>query len=488
MFSFAILNNENQSLFCARDRFGEKPFYYTLTPNGEFVFASEIKSILASGLVNPELDLSSLSYYLKRLSVPVHKTIYRNIQVLPPAHYLIFNNGQITVNRYWHPPHVNHDIRYEDAQMQFKYLFEKAISEQMVADVPVGAFLSGGVDSGSVVAAASRINNTPLQTFSFGFEGSKNELDEARNVANLLHTDHTEFHERDFDMAALFLQMQDIYDEPFADSSNIPMFLISRFASQKLKVVLTGDGGDELLGGYNSWYQPLIDVEHSFNGKKWMYEFFLRTPFGAYLKKDTRRELKSYKSFKLGNLVNEIHKQQNVFFSDSVIESMHLPIAHDEFGISHNLNTADDAMLMDLQNYMPADILVKTDRASMTNSLELRAPFLNVDLAEFCLSLPYKYKINQYWNKIILRDYLKKEFPLISQNPQKKGFGAPVDHWLTMSSIQELKKDLLASKSSKIYTYIPYEKALPYIEKNNYHSWILLTLAAWLEKHCRNGY
>jgi asparagine synthase (glutamine-hydrolysing) len=148
-----------------------------------------------------------------------------------------------------------------------------------------------------------------------------------------------------------------------------------------------------------------------------------------------------------------------------------------------DLNTVDDAMRMDLQNYMPADILVKTDRASMANSIELRAPFLNVELAEFCLSLPYSFKLNQTWNKLLLRDYLKAEFPMFEQQPVKKGFGAPVDQWLMIPAMQTLKNDLLSSKRSKIYDYIPYDKAALYVGRNSYHSWVLLTLAAWLEKN-----
>ena len=257
MFSFALWDERKKELFCARDRFGEKPFYYAYGTGGELVFASEIKSILASGLIEPKIDAGSVAHYLKHLYVNPYKTIYSNIFVLPPAHTLAYSDGKLTIRRYWQPPAIDNNIGLEEAARKFKDLFSKAVASQLVADVPVGAFLSGGIDSSSVVAIASQYQKK-LKTLSFHFKDGINELPFAREIAAKYGTEHIELFDRDHDIGTLLLKMNDIYDEPFADSSNIPTYLISKLAREHVKVVLTGDGGDELLGGYASWYRPFL--------------------------------------------------------------------------------------------------------------------------------------------------------------------------------------------------------------------------------------
>jgi asparagine synthase (glutamine-hydrolysing) len=257
MFSFAIWDNRMRELFCARDRFGEKPFYYAQGARGEFLFASEIKALLASGLVTPVLDEEAVAHYMKYLYVHPHRSIYRNIHALPPAHYLRYAEGKIQVERYWTLPDTDSKIELPEAADQFRMLFEQAVSRQLVADVPVGAFLSGGLDSSTVVAVASRFC-PKLHTYSFAFEDSVSELPFAREVAARYRTEHVELADDTVDIAELLVAMQQVYDEPFADSSNIPTYMISRLAREHTKVILTGDGGDELLAGY-PWYRPLLE-------------------------------------------------------------------------------------------------------------------------------------------------------------------------------------------------------------------------------------
>jgi len=446
MFSFAIWDENKQRLFCARDRFGEKPFYYAYGKNGEFVFASEIKTILASGLVDPVLNTESFGHYFQYGYIHPYKSIYKNIYVLPAAHILIYENNDLKIIKYWDLPQTNENISYQDAQEKFKYLFEKSVQKQMIADVPVGIFLSGGLDSSSITAAACRYKNN-IKTFSFGFPDSpKNELHFAREVAKMYNTEHIELTDNRKDLANLLIEMQGIYDEPFGDHSNIPTYLISKLAREKTKVVMGGDGGDELLAGYR----------------------FHRQIFDIFEKDD-------YKNF---NNYSDVHNRRRCLFSDNELTEMGIEY-HTKELFKFNTNTIDDVLRIDINSYLNADILVKTDRASMANSLELRLPFLDVEFAEFCISLPYKYKINKTKDKIILRDCYEYQWPKLLQNRPKQGFGSPIDKWFERNDFIDLKQEYLFNQNKKVYNFINYEKI------NNVNNrgklWIFLVFAIWIE-------
>lgn len=470
MFSFAIWDDEKKSLFAARDRFGEKPFYYTVTSNGELVFASEIKAILASKLVEPVLDFDSVAHYLKYLYVHPHKTIYKNIFTLPPAHSLSFESGKIDINRYWQIPKNDFTGSYKDAVEEFKYLLDKSVKKQLVADVPVGAFLSGGLDSSTIVALASKYNSK-METFSFGFDEGESELPYARQIAKKYGTVHNEILETDLDFASLILQMGEIYDEPFSDSSNIPTFLISKFAS-KLKVVLTGDGADELLAGYDFWYNPVYE----FRNHKPKISGIRKLLQGAGLLKDNSCSVKKFYENKKGAFTD-------TELSSILKKKISVPLYYNSIEVEdqQSLNTA---LNMDLQNYMPGDILVKTDRASMANSLELRAPFLDIDFASFCISLPENFKMQQGKSKYILRDAFQGLWTEDIINRPKQGFGAPVKQWLGIPSVIALKKEYLDDPLKKIFTdIISFENSRAMVEKDNYQTWSLLVLSIWAEKN-----
>jgi len=508
MFAFAIWDNEAQELFAARDRFGEKPFFYAEGKNGEFVFASEIKAILASGLVDPILDTGSVAHYLKHLYVNPYKTIYSNIHTLPPAHALTVKHGNISIWRYWQMPETNEKITLEEATEKFGKLFKNAVESQLVADVPVGAFLSGGLDSSTVVAIASDYQQK-LKTFSFRFREGNDELPYAREIAERYKTDHTELFDDENDIGELLLKMDDVYDEPFADSSNIATYIISRLARKHVTVVLTGDGGDELMGGYGSWYKPFV---YAAGGK--MSLSSKTEAMIPHLMKALHKAHVPYRN-QLGDVfagaklrknfpdVFSAHEAQNTYFSDE--ELMKLFVKKDK-GTStdtssctsntpdassrnetykphwNSKNTLDDVMRMDIDNYMPGDILVKIDRAAMANSLELRAPFLDVDFASFCISLPFRLKIDKKKDKIILRKAFSSHLTHSILNRHKQGFGAPVTKWLKLPSVKKIKEEYLADRSKKIFSLLSYDAVHEKINDDTYQTWVLLVLAIWMEK------
>lgn len=468
MFALALWDEKEQLFIAARDRFGEKPFYYAITKNNEIVFASEIKAILASGLIEPEFSTESLTHYLQHLYVHPHYSIYNNIHVLPPAHYLVFENDRLTVKRYWDLPEKQLSITKEEAKDECFRLLKKAVKDQLVADVPVGCFLSGGLDSSTITALASLQTNQQLTTISFSFGKNNSELPYSRAVAEKYKTNNIELHQDDFNMADWFEKMISIYDEPFADSSNIPTYLISQLASQKFKVVLTGDGGDELMAGYTGWYRPLYNIQHP-EGIKAKAKNFIK-----------RRLHAKYRNYNIA----EIHVQQNRYFNDKELSSLTKfkpGYAFNKF-TQQPYNNVDAAMRMDLQDYMPGDILVKTDRAAMANSLELRAPFLDVDFAEFCIALPEGLKINNYTDKVLVRDTFGHLWPGSIINRHKQGFGAPVNEWLLQKKMQQLKKDFLLDQNNSIYDWLNYQEVVKYASKNNYQTWLLLTLAIWMKQ------
>ena len=483
MFSFGLWDDESQSLFCARDRFGEKPFYYAQGISGEFIFASEIKSILASGLVNPTINSESLKHYLKRLYVHPYKTIYSNIHCLPPAHFLIYHHSKIKIKQYWNFPDLNESISLPDAIDNFKFLFDQAVKKQLVADVPVGAFVSGGLDSSSIIDAASN-HNSNIKTFSFGFMNAyNNELPYAKAVADKYGTDHHELIENINDLSELIIKMQQIYDEPFADSSNIPTYLLSKLASQNVKVVLAGDGGDEMLAGYSFWYSDINKIQNYLSQSTGYLTKFcelLPDKMISILPEKYNNILEGKRLYgKYGSIRNLYQKQRDYFNSKDLLE----------FGLSdesenvpdHIPRGLDDVLRLDINNYLPGDLLVKIDRASMANSLEVRSPFLDIDLASFCISLPHRLKINYSKDKLILREAFSKRWPKEIRTRKKMGFGAPINSWLQKKEMISLKKEYLLDKNKKIYSYLDYNKSKEFIDKFNYQEWILLSFSLWLE-------
>jgi asparagine synthase (glutamine-hydrolysing) len=482
MFAFALWDDRLQTLTCARDRFGEKPVYYAFGPAGEFLVASEIKAILASGLVEPVLNLQAVSHYLTRVHLHPSHTIYTNVHVLPPAHVLRFQDGRLGVERYWQPPEVLEGIVMEEAVERFRHLFEVAIQKQLVADVPVGVLLSGGVDSSTVAAVASQ-RQPGVRTFSFGFkEGVENELPFARGIAERYQTCHFELVDDHADIPALLQRMQTIYDEPFGDSSNIPTFLICELARRHVTVALGGDAADELLGGYLFWTRQ-----------------FLGAPPSAVAPRSSPSKMKSLMQ-RLARWLGGrqqaetpagsplVRRYSDGFRNYFTIEDLHLLGLSVESGhlmdySRYRRNTVDDMLRFDTDLYLPGDILVKTDRASMANSLELRAPFLDVDLASFCLSLPGNLKVDADREKLLLRQAYEPMWTPEIRGRSKQGFGGPMTAWLQTPAMSAMKRDVLGDRRQRIFSVLDFDGVQTFVERNTQQTWSLLVLAIWMEEH-----
>lgn len=484
MFSFAIWDQARQELFCARDRFGEKPFYYAATPEGYFVFASEIKAIVASGLVRPQLDRASLAHYLKHLYVPCDRTIYGNIHQLPPAHSLTFSGGKVAVARYWELPPPASEMGMAEAVERFRELTGRAVERQLVADVEVGAFLSGGLDSSTIVALAAE-RTSRLKTFAFGFGDAIDELPYAREIAARYGTDHRELQADRFDLPSLLHQMALCYDEPFADSSNIPTFVMCREAARTLKVVLTGDGGDELLGGY-SWYHPLFWAERAATEERWkvmlaVLAWGVARRAGITLPGPWPELAAGFHLGKGGESCAELHRRQNVYFSDADLSRFGLQAPAVAAPRLHG--GVDDALRMDLGGYLPGDILVKIDRAAMAHGLELRAPFLDLELASFLAGLPVSLKLDASQDKKILRQAFAESWTPGVRARGKQGFGAPVASWLAQDGLRQMLGQYLLQPGGRISGLFDQKELARIAAGRDYRCWIMLVLAIWMEHH-----
>jgi len=299
---------------------------------------------------------------------------------------------------------LNDKISISEGIEQFRYLFNNAVRKQLVADVPVGAFLSGGLDSSTIVDVASRIQ-PDLQTYSFGFSNElNNELHFAKAVAEKNNTVHFEMEEKIKGLSDLIINMQTIYDEPFADSSNIPTYLISKFASNNIKVILSGDGGDEMMAGYGYWYQPIHSLQNyltreknqSGNVKK-LHSILMKL-VSPQRNRDLIEGERLFSKYK--NISNLFLSQRDYFNSNDLIEFGFENVMLNNIESPENI---EDVLRLDIEDYLPGDLLVKIDRASMANSLEIRSPFLDKDLAEFCISLPHRLKIKNGQGKYLMR-------------------------------------------------------------------------------------
>ncbi|MCP2037024.1 asparagine synthase (glutamine-hydrolyzing) [Chryseobacterium sp. HSC-36S06] len=476
MFALAIWDEEKQELFCARDRFGEKPFYYTIGKNGEFIFASEIKAILASGLVKPELNQEALYHYLQYGYVNAHQSIYRNIQTLPPAHALVFSEGKIRVERYYSIPATDLHISLSEAKEEFTALLKNAIQKQLVADVEVGSFLSGGLDSSTIVAMVNEFK--PKQTtISFGYSGESSELKFADEIAKKYGTNHIEIYENRGNIAAEITKISPFFDEPLADMSYTPQFKICEAASRHLKVVLAGDVGDELFGGY-SFYGVEHQLKNHFSYNNILAKFGL-TQFGRFRETSyiTRENIRNK------NILDFHQNKVRNFFTPKEMASLGISSNYQQpYSFKANPDSLTDIMRIDIEKYVPGNMLVKSDRMAMANSLEVRTPFLDKDFAEFCVQLPENLKLDGKNDKIILRESMQNYWTESIRNRKKQGFGSSVEHWFEEQGLIELSDVLLKDKTQKIFEFIDFNAAQKFLNKDKKH-WNLLQLALWADNY-----
>jgi len=452
-FAFAVWDQVEQTLFVARDRFGEKPLFYARTAQGHWLLGSEIKSLLASELICPHIDLLSVDAVLSLFYVPPDRTIYQEILTLPPAHAAILRpQGGMECWRYWKPSFSNRAIPETEAVEEIRTLVQQAVRRQRIADVPVGCFLSGGLDSTTLAGQMTGLSGRPVRTYAVGFGDLINELPFARAAAEAYGTEHHEL-QMDIEIAAALERMLEVYDEPFADSSNIPMWHVCQFARREVKVVLSGDGADELFGGYD-WYTPLLQSDP---------ESPPTDPWLRHTRSSTH--LHADRSTLWG------HRQQPAAAA----------MVSERFGPPAPAGGIDRAIAFDLGCYLPGDILVKVDRAAMAHGLETRAPFLDVDLVEFVLSLPRGMRFKGGRLKFLMRQAFADSWPPSIQNRGKQGFGAPVYHWMQPPPVAAMW-DRIRSPGSALCTLLP---GTPLIAQTlrPQRQWTLLCLGLWLERH-----
>ncbi|MBI4969653.1 MAG: asparagine synthase (glutamine-hydrolyzing) [Rhodospirillales bacterium] len=491
-FAFLIWDPETRQAFAARDRFGEKPFYFASDSGGRLVVASEIKGILASGLITPELDRQAVECMLGCLYVPPARTIYSNVETLAPGEALRWKKGRLDRWSWWtRPSPGRHPVNAREAAVELRALLGKAVERQLLADVPVGAFLSGGMDSSSLVALASGHHLGPLLTFSAGFGELIDELPYARAVASLYRTDH---HERQMDLpvADLLWQMADVFDEPFADSSNLPTFVLAGFARQFVKVALSGDGADELFGGY-AWYAPLLQeasAPATRHQRALLWGAWRVTAALARLGFPLRQRSQTlYEAFRDQGLqlsqpdpwLRHLRRTTALGIDRSLLWGGPPPDAMDAVNTLRSrssLTVVEQAIDFDLRVYLPGDILAKVDRASMAHGLETRAPFLDADLADWALGLPTSIRFGL--GKPLLRAAMEDLWPESIRHRKKQGFGAPIDQWLRRPDVQALCGRVLRKDG-------PLAALLPGLPEQGFKLtgqalWSVLCLGVWLEK------
>jgi asparagine synthase (glutamine-hydrolysing) len=461
MFAFTIWNEETQELFIARDRFGKKPLYYTINSNTLYI-ASEIKALEKAG-IKGKIDFSAIDNYLALMYIPPWKSIYENIHVLPPAHQALFKNGKIETESYWQLQDKPFDVSYEEAKKKIKELFNDAVRKRMVADVEIGSFLSGGVDSTLVTAYAQKFSNRPIKTFALGYEELINELPFAKEASEKIKTDHHTLQAKNNSTEEL-KKVIEYMDEPHSDSSDFPQHLLSELTSSKVKVALSGDGADELFLGYG-WYTKYWNVQKHIQLKNALFS----NPFKEHLKlisvfsKSDRKKLWKNPSFVNNDLMTrEVEKMRS--------------------------NGIKKINLFDLTTYLPGQLLTKIDRTGMMHSLEVRSPFLDHKLAEYVYNMPLKWKNDGTNGKIILKDILTEIMPEKFVYRRKQGFGAPVRIWLKTEEMKNVVYKNLDDKSmiSGFLKEKEVKKILDdfYIRNDNevyYKIWSLLCLELWLK-------
>ena len=516
MFAIALWDKNSKNLYLSCDRIGEKPLYYGWV-NEQFVFASELKSIKQFPKFNNQIDRSSLAMFLRFNSIPAPYSIYENIYKLEPGQIVKIHSKskQIKKYSYWSIEEVykkgnmnKFTGNSEEAVDKLENLLSNAISSQMLSDVPLGAFLSGGVDSSTIVALMQSFSSSKVNTFTIGFNSK--EFDEAKHaamVAKHLGTDHYDKYITDNDALNVIPNLPNIYDEPFADSSQIPTFLVSEFAKQKVTVALSGDAGDELFGGYNRYMFSEKTLNSILKTPSIVKRLVSKTIFSIPEEKWSNL-LSGYLNNRFANIGNKMHKTADILSSKS-IRDLHLKLVsqiynpsewlknsteyksklNDDIVRFEELNSIESMMAYDLISYLPTDILTKVDRAAMSVSLETRIPFLDTDVIEFSASLPIQFKIRNGVSKWTLREVLYKHVPKDLIERPKMGFGVPLAEWLR-GPLKDWAESLLEEKRLHQEGFFNVEfvrdKWLEHLSGNrnwSFQLWNVLMFQAWLENN-----
>jgi asparagine synthase (glutamine-hydrolysing) len=458
MFAFIIWNDTSKEFFMARDRFGKKPLFYYLDKDRIFV-ASEIKSLLASRKIKPVIDYSAIDHYLKRMYIPPNKSVYSNISQLAPGHYGVYSNFNLKTSRYWSLPVGDKlSISYEEAKDEVHRLLKKAVEKRVVtSDVRVGSFLSGGLDSSLTTILTAEILEGDLDTFSVDYKGDYSELKYAQEISSKLKGVHHHVSAEESDLKELG-KVIEYFDEPHADTSDFPQSLVSKLASENVKLVMSGDGADETFFGYK-WH-----VGAGVSSKE-EHDLLERRVFDiCVFSEEERVRLWSGKSWGTDLVDTQLVKDSG----DDLL-----------YEISK----------FDLTSHLPGQILTKVDRMGMMHGLEVRSPFLDTELVNFAFKLPHEFKLGPNMEqKYILRDilagYTSKEFAF----RKKQGFGAPIKRWMLNREIKS-HVDKLLDKNANIRTVLNGDEIDKHISnfylapdeapRNAQKLWVLICLEKW---------
>ncbi len=459
MFAIAIYDVQNESLHLFRDRLGIKPIYY-YHDNETFAFASELKSLTCLPQIKSQLSINkqAINQFLYLGYIPAPLSIYNEIRKFPQASNATFINGKLSVNKYWN---IYEKIEAEscsdvnELKSRLKELLISSVKYRLISDVPYGTFLSGGIDSSLVTAVAQSVSSSPLNTFTIGFnqEGFKNEAPYAKKIADYLGTNHHEFYVTEKEALDLIPTLTSIYDEPYGDSSALPTLLVSKMAKQHVTMTLSGDGGDELFMGYGAYHwaeklnKPLMSM--------------FRNPLAMALSMGNNRQKRVAKL--LQNSISGRHKshifsQEQYMFAEKEISQI---LYHDYCNLinfdehtpplKRKLDAKEQQALFDLNYYLPDDLLVKVDRASMQYALETRVPILDYRIVEFALNVNSNLKIHQGESKWLLKQVLYDFVPASYFERPKWGFGIPLAHWMK-NELKSYMENLLFAENDVVNT------------------------------------
>jgi len=503
MFAFAIWNETNQELFLARDRVGKKPLLYAQI-EGDLVFGSEFSSLLLHPQISRDVNLEALDHYLSFMCIPAPMTAYRAIRKLEPGNWLRWRKGEVTTERYWKPDFSKKlKIDEQEAGEQTVEILRDAVRCRLMSEVPLGAFLSGGIDSSAVVALMSQESSERIKTFSIGFdEQDFSELHHARRVAEHVGADHHEFVVRPDAVEVLPLLVEH-YGEPYADSSAVPTYYVARETRKHVTVALNGDGGDESFAGYERYAAMQLAERYrklpSFLRESVIQEVVARVPASEL----GRGRVKAFKRFVQAASLPKVDRYmrwmstfnsdlKTSLYSDSFRQELRgnqpVDLLRPWFAHVNGSGIVDAALQADIMTYLPNDLLVKVDIATMAVSLEARSPFLDHHLIEFAASLPEKFKLRGLTTKYLLKKILRKLLPSENISRRKMGFGVPIGHWFRGTMQPFLREVLLSERAVSRGLFKP-EVVRSLIDQHarserdhSHQLWTFLMLELWFQR------
>lgn len=508
MFAIALVDHQDKKLWLIRDRMGEKPLYYAQR-EGKLMFASELKALMICPYFKKEIEPGAVALLMRHNYIPAPWSIFKHTYKLEPATFLCFDLMDLSrapqKKCYWQPDlSWDKTLTSESVHEQLLPLLKDVIADQMISDAPLGAFLSGGIDSSTIVALMQQQASNPVKTFSVGFNvAGFNEAEHAKAVAKHLGTEHTEYYVEPQDALAIIPLLPEIYDEPFADSSQIPTYMVSRMTRQKVTVALSGDGGDELFAGYSRYatYARAFDKRRQGVNHKMMKWLSPSSAVGlTKLLKANQRSLSNdlvaekvlrYKAAYDADSASQFYQNQISYWlkPEQYVKNAK-PLS---YALDHSVVREDATSTFqwcDINSYLPDDILVKVDRAAMANSLETRVPLLDHRLVELSLKVPTSVNVNHGATKQPLRKILYQHVPRELVDRPKQGFAVPKAHWLR-NELREWAEDLLSeaalNDSGVFNTDLIRQKWQAHLfteHDYSFHLWSVLMFQSWYRKYC----